>query len=467
MKINRSILIIDDEVNVRKYLGESLKKDGFEVFAAAYGNEGIDLLARKHIDLVLLDLSLPDMHGLVVLNRLKQIDMRAVVIIITAYGDINTAVEAMRSGAYDYLTKPFDFEDIKIVINKALKVIGLKDRIHVLERQVDQLQVGEIITRSPKIIQLLDFVRQIAKTSTTVIIYGETGTGKELIANLIHKEGRGKKTPFITIDCTSLSEALLTSELFGHEKGAFTGATEQKRGLFEVADGGTVFLDEIGELPRNLQAKLLKVVETGQFRRVGGTAYREANVHLIGATNRDLNQLMREGRFREDLYYRLNVVPIHVPPLRERKEDIHPLAEHFIRILKKRIGRDISGISDRTVKKLLHYEWPGNVRELKNVIEHMMILTKGNTIEYESLPPEIRGLRAAREVVQFSAPDGGALPDFKKAKTELLADFEKTYLQRVLQKNHGNISRSAKEMKMHRSSFQRLLRKYGSLPSDT
>jgi DNA-binding NtrC family response regulator len=417
--------------------------------------------------LVLLDLSLPDMHGLEVLNRLKGIDMRAVVIIITAYGDIATAVEAMRSGAYDFLTKPFDFEDIKMVINKALKIIGLKERINVLERQVDQLQVGEIITRSRKMNQLLDFVRQIAKTSTTVMIYGETGTGKELIANLIHKEGRGKKTPFITIDCTSLSEALLTSELFGHEKGAFTGATEQKRGLFEVADGGTVFLDEIGELPQNLQAKLLKVVETGQFRRVGGTASRETNVHLIGATNRDLKQLMREGRFRKDLYYRLNVVPIHVPPLRERKEDIYPLAEHFIRSLNRRIGRDISGISDGAVKKLLEYDWPGNVRELRNMIEHMIILTKGNAIEYESLPPYIRGLNGPRQVLPVSIQDCEALPEFKEAKKELLANFEKRYLQKILQKNHGNISKSAKEMKMHRSSFQRLLRKYGSLPSDT
>jgi two-component system, NtrC family, response regulator AtoC len=463
MDIPKSILIIDDEENIRKYLGHSLAKDGFDVSTARYGKEGLNLLIQKHIDVVLLDLNLPDINGLEVLKELKRVDVQSVIIIITAYGDISSAVEAIKLGAYDYLTKPFDTEDIKIVINKALKILGLEDRIRLLEHQVDRYQLGELITRSKKMHDLLRFVDRIANTSSTVTIYGETGTGKELIAALIHKKSHRSKKPIVTIDCTSLPENLLESELFGHEKGAFTGAVSLKRGLFEVANGGTVFLDEIGELPLILQAKILRVLESKSFRHVGGEKYIETDVRIIAATNRNLRRLVEEGQFRSDLFYRLNVVPIYLPPLRERKEDIFPLIEYFVQSFNKKIGRSISNVSNEALKLLIDHDWPGNIRELKNVIEHMIITTKGDVISIESLPTEIKGTKVNVDLASYSAASVSKeiLPDFIGAKRELAARFEKDYLGKLLEKNNWNITQSAKEIKMHRSSFQRLMRKHG------
>ena len=458
-----SILIVDDEENIRKYLGQSLTKDGFEVFTAKYGKEGINLLVKKHIDVVLLDLNLPDVNGLDVLKEIKKIDVQAVIIIITAYGEISTAVEATKLGAYEYLTKPFDVEDVKIVIDKALRIIGLRNRINVLERQVGHYQDGEIITRSRKMYELFDFIDQIAKTSSTVIIYGETGTGKELIANMIHSKDRGMEKPFVTIDCTSLSANLLESELFGHEKGAFTGAIARKKGLFEIANGGTVFLDEIGEMPLQLQSKILKVLESKSFRRVGGEKYLGTDVQIIAATNRDLKQFVEERRFRQDLYYRLNVVPIHLPPLRERREDIFPLIEYFIQVFNKKIGRNISEVSNEALRALIDYDWPGNIRELRNIIEHLMILSKDDVIQEEILPSEIRESDHKGNSRSNRLPGGGLekLPDFRKTKKEVMEDFEKNYLRELLNRNKWNISKSARDLDMHRSSLQRLLRKYG------
>jgi len=463
MNIDKSILIIDDEENIRKYLGRALAKDGFDVFTAEYGKEGLNLLLRKHIDIVLLDLNLPDINGLDVLKEIREVDVQSFIIIITAYGDINSAVEAMRLGAYDYLTKPFDIEDIKIVINKAFKIIGLEDRIEGLRRQVDRFQEGELITRSRKMKDLLEFVNRIAKASTTVMIYGETGTGKELIADLIHKESPRAGKPFVPIDCTSLPENLLESELFGHEKGAFTGAVGLKKGLFQVANEGTVFLDEIGELHLTLQSKILRVLETKSFRRVGGERYLETDVRIVAATNRNLRRLIKEKRFRSDLFYRLNVVPVYLPPLRERKEDIFPLIEYFVEFFNKKIGRNISNVSNEALNLLIDYDWLGNIRELKNVIEHMVIMSRGDVIGMQNLPTEIRsidkdvGFRSGHLIESASE----ILPDYRKTKKEVIEGFERDYLKRLLEKNQWNISQSAREIKMHRSSFQRLARKYG------
>jgi two-component system response regulator AtoC len=295
------------------------------------------------------------------------------------------------------------------------------------------------------------------------MIYGETGTGKELIASLIHRKSPRAKRPFVTIDCTALPENLLESELFGHERGAFTGATGLKKGLFEVADGGTVFLDEIGELPLVLQAKILRVLETKSFRRVGGEKYIETDVRIIAATNRDLKKLLEEERFRSDLYYRLNVVPIHLPPLRDRKEDIFPLTEYFVQFFNKKIGRSISNVTNEALKLLIDYDWPGNIREVRNVIEHMMIISRGDVIRAKSLPIEIRGpdLETASSPGTASLDDLKGLPDFRKAKRAVIENFESDYLKKLLRKNDGNISQSARDVKMHRSSFQRLMRKYG------
>ncbi len=408
-------------------------------------------------------MNLQDANGLDVLREIKKIDVQAVIIIITAYGEISTAVEATKLGAYEYLTKPFDVEDVKIVINTALNFIGLRNRINVLERQVGHYQDGEIITRSRKMYELFDFIDQIAKTSSTVIIYGETGTGKELIANMIHRKDRGMEKPFVTIDCTSLSANLLESELFGHEKGAFTGAIARKKGLFEIANGGTVFLDEIGEMPLQLQSKILKVLESKSFRRVGGEKYLTTDVQIIAATNRDLKQFVEERRFRQDLYYRLNVVPIHLPPLRERREDIFPLIEYFIQVFNKKIGRNISEVSNEALRALIDYNWPGNIRELRNIIEHLMILSKDDVIQEEILPSEIRESDHKGNSRSNRLPGGGLekLPDFRKTKKEVMEDFEKNYLRELLNRNKWNISKSARDLDMHRSSLQRLLRKYG------
>jgi DNA-binding NtrC family response regulator len=461
----KSILIIDDEENIRRYLERSLNKNGFDTYTAQYGKEGINILIQKHIDVILLDLNLPDIDGLEVLKEIKKLDAQSVVIIITAYGDISSAVEAIKLGAFDYMTKPFDFEDIKIVINTAFKVIGLENHIKILERQVDRYQYGELITRSKKMHELLEFVEQVANTSATVMIYGETGTGKELIAALIHRKSQRADKPFVTIDCTSLPENLLESELFGHEKGAFTGAVRLKRGLFEVGNSGTVFLDEIGELPVTLQSKILRVIETNGFRRVGAEKYIETDVRIIAATNRNLSILVKEDRFRGDLFYRLNVVPIHLPPLRKRKEDIFPLIEYFVQIFNKRIGKNVTEVSNELLKILIDYDWPGNIRELKNVIEHMVIICKGNVIRAEDLPIEnlslSKNMRFQSNHLIKRATKSAAMPDFRRTKKDLIERFEKEYLRSLLEKNQWNISQSAREIKMQRSSLQRLIRKHG------
>jgi two-component system, NtrC family, response regulator AtoC len=462
MDMARSILVVDDEENIRKYLGQALEKDGFEVYTAQYGKEGLNLLLRKHIDLILLDLNLPDLNGLKVLKEIKKIDIQSIVIIITAYGDVSSAVEAMKLGAYDFLSKPFDYGEIKMVVSKALKLISLENRIKLLERQIDFFQYGELISRSRKMADIIELVDRIANTVSTVMIYGETGTGKELIAALIHRNSQRNRMPFVTVDCTALPENLLESELFGHEKGAFTGAAALKRGLFEVADGGTIFLDEIGDLEFKLQAKILRVLEMKSFRRVGGEKYLETDVRIIAATNRDLKKMAEEELFRRDLFYRLNVVPILLPPLRERKEDIFPLIEYFLALFNKKIGRKIGQISNEALKALIDYRWPGNIRELKNVIEHLVITSRNPMIDLEGLPAEIRGDRKDLFLPPFSnAPDPAVpLPEFRKAKKELIRNFEKTYLKTLLDQNAGNISRCARDLKMHRSAFQRLLHKH-------
>ncbi len=462
MEITRSIMIVDDEENIRKYLSHSLTQDGFEVYTAQYGKEGLNLLLQKQIDLILLDLNLPDINGLEVLREIKKMDVQSIVVIITAYGDISSAVNAIKLGAYDYLTKPFDYNDIKIVINKALQLISLENRIEVLERQIDRYQYGELIARSKKMHDIFELADRIAQTQSTVIIYGETGTGKELIAALIHRKSPRAKLPFVTIDCTSLPENLLESELFGHEKGAFTGAVALKRGLFQVAHEGTIFLDEIGDLDIKLQAKILRILETKTFRRVGGEKFLETDVRIIAATNRDLKHLVEEERFRQDLYYRLNVVPVTLPPLRERKEDIFPLIEYFIEIFNKKIGRKIFHISNEAVKAMIEYPWPGNIRELKNVVEHVIITSQQESIGLENLPLEIR--RESKDhyfqVPALPSSESIPWPDFRTAKKKIIEAFEYNYFKKLLEKNNGNISECARNLKMQRSNFQRLIRKY-------
>ena len=460
MKMERRVLIIDDEENIRKYLGYALKKDGYDVAAAQFGKEGLRLITQQHFDVVILDLNLPDITGLEVLEAINEIDVDTVVILITAYGDIESAVRAIKLGAFDYLTKPFEVDDIKHVIKKALMVLGLEGRIQALERQVDRSFYGELITRSTKMADILSFIDHVAVTQATVMIYGETGTGKELIASLIHKRSKRVSKPFITIDCTSIPENLLESELFGHEKGAFTGAIKLKRGLFELASGGTVFLDEIGELPIMLQSKLLRVLDSRTFRRVGGEVYLETDVRVVAATNRNLKEMVKDGRFRSDLLYRLDVLPIYLPPLRERREDIFPLIEYFIQFYNKKIGKNLTSISNDAINLMVGYNWPGNIRELKNVVEHSVITCKSAIIRKEDLILRENKI-AVNQPQNIGLEDNGFDPDYRSAKKRVIEHFEINYFNNLLNKNDWNISKCAREIGMHRSSFQRLLRKYG------
>lgn len=462
MDVNRSILIIDDEENIRTFLAMAFEEDGYEVRTTEYGREGIELLTLHHIDIVLLDLNLEDINGIEVLREIKQLEIQSEVIIITAFGDISSAVETMKLSAFDYITKPFEVEDIKNVIEKAFRFIGLENRIDLLERQVGHYQYGELITCSPKMRDLLELAEKVSHTDSTVLIRGETGTGKELVTSFIHRKSTRTDKPFITIDCTSLPENLMESELFGHEKGAFTGADKLKRGMFEVANEGTVFLDEIGELPLMLQSKILRVLESKTFRRIGSEKYLKTDVRVVAATNRDLGEMVKKNRFRSDLFYRLNVVPLLIPPLRERKEDILPLVEHFVGKLNKKIGKNITTVLNEVLESLVNYQWPGNIRELKNVIEHMVIICNGESIRLDDLPSEIscNNVKHIKQGVSFGIEHSKEWPDFQTAKKGVVEKFEQNYLGGLLRKNGYNISQCARDSKMHRSNFQRLMRKH-------
>ncbi|WP_173180024.1 sigma-54-dependent transcriptional regulator [Desulfosarcina ovata] len=463
MDLNRSILIVDDEESIRTYLAMDLEQDGYEVHKAENGRKGMGLLTKIHVDVVLLDLNLGDINGIEILREIQRLDIQVVPIVITAYGDIRSAVEAMKLSAFDYITKPFDADDIKIVIEKAFKFIGLENHINLLERQVDQFQYGELITCSSKMKDMLQLAEKVSATDSTILIHGETGTGKELVSSFIHRKSARNDKPFVTIDCTSLPENLMESELFGHEKGAFTGAINLKRGLFEVANEGTVFLDEIGELPSVLQSKILRVLESRTFRRIGSEKYLMTDVRVVAATNRNLGKMVEQGTFRSDLYYRLNVVPIEIPPLRERKEDIMPLVESFVAKLNKRVGKSISSVSNGAADLLLQYQWPGNIRELKNVVEHMVITCNGDHIGLNEISSEIKASATVEcfNNFDFSCDEKCEIwPDFQTKKKEIIQNFEKSYALGLLKKNAYNISQCARDAQMHRSSFQRLMRKY-------
>jgi len=395
----RSILVVDDEVGTRESLKMILKND-YEIFLAKNAEESFLQIKEHFPDLILLDIILPDLDGLRVLEKIKQGEPDAVVIMITATKTVKTAVEAMKLGAYDYITKPFDIDELRLIVSRALSTKSLKEENKRLWEEIDRTFGFEnIIGKSKGMKEIFKVVRQIAESKSTVLIMGESGTGKELISRAIHYHSNRKNCPFITINCAAIPETLIESELFGHERGAFTNAIEKKLGRFEVAHQGTLFLDEIGELSLTTQAKILRFLEEREFNRVGGSKTIKVDVRLITATNKDLSQLLRRGEFREDLYYRINVVPIMIPPLRERKEDIPTLVDHFIRKFNAENNKNIKGVSKEALELMIHYEWPGNVRELENLIERLTALTSNETIQADELPldllhtPKINGLK--------------------------------------------------------------------------
>jgi DNA-binding NtrC family response regulator len=395
----RSVLIVDDEVGARESLKMILKHD-YEVFLAKNAEEAFLQIKEHTPDLILLDIILPDLDGLKVLERIKQNDPDLIVIMITATKTVKTAVEAMKLGAYDYVTKPFDIDELRLIIARSLSTQALEQEVKYRREEMDKgFDFRDILGKSKGMKEIFKVVKQIADSKSTVLIMGESGTGKELISRAIHYNSNRKSYPFVTINCAAIPETLIESELFGHEKGAFTNAIERKLGRFELAHQGSLFLDEIGELSLTTQAKILRFLEEREFNRVGGSKTIKVDVRLITATNKDLNQLIKKGSFREDLYYRINVVPILIPPLRERKEDIPILIDHFINKFNVENNRNVKGISKEALEFLIQYEWPGNVRELENLIERVVALTSNEYIQVNELPfsfqnfPKIDGLK--------------------------------------------------------------------------
>lgn len=448
------ILVVDDEHLIRWSLDQNLKKQGYEVLTAGSGEEAIRLVQEESPDLMLLDVQLPGINGMEVLERVKETEEDLIVIMVTALGVLETAVKAMRLGAYDYINKPFNLDELAIVIKKALENQELKREVAQLRStQPKKFSIDTIVGESDEQKHVLGMVQKIAQSDAgTVLIQGESGTGKELVAKAIHYESSRADKPFMAINCAAVPETLLESELMGHEKGAFTDAKIQKKGLFEMADGGTVFLDEIGDMPQGIQAKLLRVLEDRSFRRVGGTKDIHVDVRIISATNKDLLTAIKEKSFRNDLYYRLQVIPIFLSPLRERRKDILVLAKYFIDLFNREFGKAVKGISDDAEQFLLEYEWPGNVRELKNVIERAIILENEEIMRLEHLPREL--------VSQASGSGEGPLEFVLPAEGVDIEDVERELIRQALDMVEGNQSKAAKKLNLGIDAFRYRMKKF-------
>jgi len=382
----RSVLIVDDEVGTRESLKLILKKD-YDVLLAKDAEEAFLQIKEQTPDVILLDIILPDQDGLRVLEKIKKNDSDSIIIMITATKTVKTAVEAMKLGAFDYITKPFDVDELRLIVSRALSTQALQKEVQYLREEVDRsFGFGDLIGKSKAMREIFSLVRQVADSKSTILVMGESGTGKELVSRAIHFHSNRKTQPFVTINCAAIPETLIESELFGHERGAFTHAIEKKLGRFEIAHQGTLFLDEIGELSLTTQAKILRFLQEREFNRVGGSKTIKVDVRLITATNKDPNQLIKQGRFREDLYYRINVVPIVLPPLRDRREDIPLLLDHFIQKFNSENNKHVKGVSEESLAVLMDYDWPGNVRELENLIERAVTLTSNGYIQPNELP---------------------------------------------------------------------------------
>ncbi|MBF7084567.1 sigma-54-dependent Fis family transcriptional regulator [Desulfallas sp. Bu1-1] len=442
------ILIIDDEKHMCWALEKAMRQEGYIAISASNGMDGLKKIKDEMPSLVILDLKMPGMDGMQVLKKAREINPRLPVIILTAHGTIDTAIEAMKMGAVDYVTKPFDLVELNIMIKQHLAVTQLQTEVNFLRSELAK-KYGNIIGQSTAIREVIQIIEQVAKTSATVLITGESGTGKEVAALSIHHNSPRCEAPFVPVNCAALPEQLLESELFGHEKGAFTGASSRKPGRFELANGGTIFLDEIAEMPPNMQAKLLRILQEKTFERVGGTETLRVDVRVIAATNRDLRQLIREGLFREDLFYRLNVVQIHLPPLRERREDIPLLVEHFIQ--KFGTAYKVNSISPEAMSLLEQYDWPGNVRELQNIVERASIICRGHEIQPEHLPSEIQRIHTQKRGIIIRFPDQGLS----------MEQLEKELIVKALEKSGGNQTKAAKLLGISRSAFLYRSQKHG------
>jgi len=457
--MRRTILIAEDEEKMRRVLEVNLQ-DRYRVLLAKDGAEALRLFRDNEVNLLLTDMKMPEKDGLTLLHEVKRLRPEIPVILITAYGTIESAVNAMKGGAADYLLKPIKMEEVELVIDRALLQANLIDENRKLREEIRSLYgIHNIISKHPKIIEIMGMVQQVADSKATVLIEGESGTGKELVARALHLNSQRAGFPFIVVNASAIPRELLESELFGHERGAFTGAGKRKIGSFELAHGGTLFLDEIGEMPRELQVKILRAIEGYAYMRVGGTEEIDVDVRLITATHRDLKAAVEAGEFREDLFYRLHVVSIKLPPLRERKGDIPLLISHFIGKHKSEVKDRPLEISERALQYLENYSWPGNVRELENCILRAMLLARSNRIEVEDLPPEVRGEGGEPAV---SAPrDSAELRRMKwQLKRKAENEVEKVFLTEALKRNRGNISKTALDVGMDRRQLQNLIRKH-------
>ncbi|MFT9493442.1 sigma-54-dependent transcriptional regulator [Anaerosolibacter sp.] len=444
----KKILIADDEKNMIWAMKKALKDEDYKIITASNGEEAVVLTQQEEPDLVLLDLRMPKMDGMEALREIKKYNDNMPVIMITAHGTMESAIEAMKIGAIDYISKPFDIEELKVVIKKALNIGSMQEQIEFLTEELNKHTGKVIIGENEKIKNIMLIVNRIANTSATVLITGESGTGKELIANAIHFNSNRRNKPNIKVNCGALPEALLESELFGHEKGAFTGAIAKKLGRFELADGGTIFLDEVGELTPAIQVKLLRALQEKEFERVGGTETIKVDVRIVAATNRDLMEMVQKGEFREDLYYRLNVIPIELPPLRERKDDIIRLIDYFIEKYCQEVGRSKLEFESDAMDAMINYQWKGNIRELENVIERIVILSQGDKVKKDALPKEI--LISNHDIVPFMLPEEGVQLDY----------VEKSLIEQALNRTDYNQTQAANLLGITRHTLMYRMEKY-------
>jgi DNA-binding NtrC family response regulator len=453
-------LVIDDEQGVRESFRVILDGE-FEVLEADEGAKGIEVLRSRRVDVVLLDVRMPGPPGPTFLPQILALDDRLAVIIVTAVKDLRTAVETIKGGAYDYVTKPFDVDEILALVRQAAERRALEREVHYLRAELDRAQgFDALVGRHPSMVRLYELIAQVAQTPATVLIAAETGTGKELVARAIHRQGPRRAQPLVAVNLAAIPDTLLESELFGHEKGAFTGAHARKMGKFELAHGGTLFLDEVGTLRVDLQAKLLRALQEREIERLGGGRPIPVDVRIIAATNVDLKAAVRARAFREDLFYRLNVVPIAIPPLRARKDDIPILVEHFLQKYSREFKKDVRGISRGALPALQAYDWPGNVRELENIIERSVALATGPVVHLDDLPVDL----AIHEINQRTGGDGGqtSLP-LHEARDR----FEQAYVLRALERENGNRSRAARVLGMHRNTLLARLAAWGVRPEDS
>ena len=457
--IPRRVLVVDDEENFRHILSVILKKEKYEVDTASNGNEALQKISSDAFDQVLCDIRMPGMDGLDFLKEVQKIEAGTNVIMMSAYGTLDTAIEAMKQGAYDYISKPFKPDEVILTLRKAEERERLRKEIELLRKEVKkEYSFDNIVSKNEEMRRIFEVIQKVAQYKSTVLITGESGTGKEVVARTLHHQSDRSQRPFIPVNCGAIPENLLESELFGHTKGAFTDAIRTKKGLFEEADGGSLFLDEIGELPAQLQVKLLRVLQDGEIRRVGESKSIQIDVRIVAATVKDLVKEVSEGRFRDDLFYRLNVVPVHIPPLRERKEDIPLLIHHFIKKHNQSLGKNVTGIEPKTLEALMNYKWYGNVRELENTIERAIVLADGEKIVPENLPMDIQTFQEKVEILPLTEEEYS----IKKSSKAL----EMMLIRRALKRTKGNHAHAARLLEISHRALLYKIKEYGITEGD-